>query len=87
MYLHIFQQKTILRKDDLRKSEQALMKPLKGKITAETGSIYRKSDIAKAKINLHLAGPGSGSRKKPISRATQEAAEDQFSRKIGGKQL
>ena len=52
--------KTILRKDKLRKRGQALTKPLKGKIVAETGltvktptgSIYRKSDIDQAKISL-----------------------------------
>ena len=52
--------KTIWRKDDLRKSGQALTKPLKGKVLPETGStvktstmsIYRKSDIAQAKISL-----------------------------------
>ena len=49
--------KIILRKDPLRKSEQALTKQLKGKIASETdstiktstGSIYRKSDIAQSK--------------------------------------
>ena len=53
-------QKTILRKDPLRKSGQALTKQLKGKIATETnstvkttnGSIYRKSDIAQAKMSL-----------------------------------
>ena len=53
-------QKTILRKDHLRKSGQALTKPLKEKIAAKTdsmvktstGSIYRKSDIAQAKTFL-----------------------------------
>ena len=53
-------QKTILRKDPLRKSGQALSKQLKGKIAAETdsmvttstGSIYRKSDITQAKTFL-----------------------------------
>ena len=52
--------KKILRKDDLRKSGQALTKPLKGKKLTETnstvktsaGSIYRKSDMAQAKISL-----------------------------------
>ena len=51
---------TILRKEDYRKSSQALRKPLKGKIVTESnssvktsaGSIYRKSDIAQAKISL-----------------------------------
>ena len=52
--------KTILRKDPLRKSGQALTKQLKGKIASETdstiktstGSIYRKSDIAQSKTVL-----------------------------------
>ena len=52
--------KTMFRKDDLRKTGQALTKPLKGKITSETGStvktsggsIYQKLDIDEAKIYL-----------------------------------
>ena len=52
--------KTILQKDPLRKSGQALTRPLKGKIASETdstiktsaGSIYRKSDIAQSKTVL-----------------------------------
>ena len=52
--------KTILRKDPLRKSAQALTKQLKGKIATETdstiktttGSIYRKSDIAQTRTSL-----------------------------------
>ena len=52
--------KTILRKDPLRKSGQALTRPLKGKIASETdstiktsaGSIYRKSDLARSKTLL-----------------------------------
>ena len=52
--------KTILRKDPLRKSGQALTRQLKGKIAFETdstikrstGSIYRKSDIAQSKTVL-----------------------------------
>ena len=52
--------KTILRKDPLRKSGQALTKQLKGKIASETdstiktstGSIDRKSDIAQSKTVL-----------------------------------
>ena len=53
-------QKTILRKDPLRKSGQALTKQLKGKIATETdsmlktttGSIYRKSDITQLRTSL-----------------------------------
>ena len=52
--------KLIFCKDELRKSGQALTKPLKGKISTKTGStfktstgsIYRKSDIAQAKTCL-----------------------------------
>ena len=52
--------KTIVGKDPLRKRGQALTKQLKGKIASETdsttktstGSIYRKSDIAKSKTVL-----------------------------------
>ena len=52
--------KTILRKDPLRKSGQALTRQLKGKIASETdstiktstGSIYRKSDIGQSKTVL-----------------------------------
>ena len=52
--------KTILRKDPLRKSGQALTKQLKAKIATETdstiktttGSIYRKSDIAQTSTSL-----------------------------------
>ena len=55
-----YPQKTILRKDPLRKSGQALTKQLKGKIATETdstvktttGSICRKLDIAQAKLSL-----------------------------------
>ena len=62
--------KTILRKDELRKSGQALTKPLKGKISTETGltvktltgSNYRKSDIAQAKISLQQEKTRSKSR-------------------------
>ena len=52
--------KTILRKDPLRKSGQALTKQMKGKIASEsdstikttTGSIYRKSNIAQSRTVL-----------------------------------
>ena len=52
--------KTILRKDPLRKSRQALTKQMKSKIASEsdstikttTGSIYRKSDIAQSRTVL-----------------------------------
>ena len=49
----------LLRKDDNRKSGKAHTNPLKGKVQSETpqtvktaaGALYRKSDIAKAKID------------------------------------
>ena len=62
--------KTILRKDSLRKSGQALTKQLKGKIASETdstiktstGSIYRKSDIAPSKTVLTQENQRSASK-------------------------
>ena len=67
--------KTSLRKDDLRKSEQALTKQLKQKIKAEmgstvktsAGSIYRKSDIAQAKIKLQKTRPREQGKAHPQS--------------------
>ena len=48
----------LIRKDEGRRSGKALTKPLKGKVISETpstvktaaGAIYRKSDLAKAKV-------------------------------------
>ena len=68
-------QKTILRKDPLRKKGQALTKQLKGKIAAETDStvrtstesFYRKSDIAQAKTFL--------SQEKTLSESKSPSAE------------
>ena len=62
--------KTILRKDPLRKSGQALTKQLKGKIASETdstiktskGSIYRKWDIAQLKTVLTQESQRSASK-------------------------
>ena len=62
--------KTILRKDPLRKSGQALTKQLKGRkatetdstIKATTGSIYRKSDIAQTRTSLTHEEPRSESK-------------------------
>ena len=62
--------KTILRKDPLRKSGQALTKQLKGKIASETdstiktstGSIYRKWDIAQSKTVLTQESQRSASK-------------------------
>ena len=59
-----------MRQDPLRKSGQALTKQLKGKIATETGStvkttcasIYRKSDIAQAKLSLPHEQPRSESK-------------------------
>ena len=52
---------TLLRKGENRKSGKALMNPLKGKVQSESphtikttaGAVYRKSDIAKAKIAIN----------------------------------
>ena len=71
--------KTILRKDPLRKSGQALTKQLKGKISTETnstvktttGSIYRKSDIAQAKTSLTNEKAGSEN-KSPSAEPTKK---------------
>ena len=71
--------KTILRKDPLRKSGQALTRPLKGKIASETdstiktsaGSIYRKSDIAQSKTVLTQENQQSTS-KSPSSEPTKK---------------
>ena len=71
--------KTILRKDPLRKSGQALTRPLKGKIASETdstiktsaGSIYRKSDIAQSKTVLTQENQRSTS-KSPSSEPTKK---------------
>ena len=62
--------KTILRKDPLQKSRQALTKQLKGKKATETdstikmttGSVYRKSDIAQTRTSLTQEKPRSESR-------------------------
>ena len=71
--------KTILREDPLRKSGQALTRPLKGKIVSETdstirtsaGSIYRKSDIAQSKTVLTQENQRSTS-KSPSSEPTKK---------------
>ena len=71
--------KTILRKDPLRKSGQALTRPLKGKIASEmdstiktsAGSIYRKSDIAQSKTVLTQENQRSTS-KSPSSEPTKK---------------
>ena len=71
--------KTILRKDPLRKSGQALTRPLKRKIVSETdstirtsaGSIYRKSDIAQSKTVLTQENQRSTS-KSPSSEPTKK---------------
>ena len=71
--------KTILRKYPLRKSGQALTRPLKGKIASETdstiktsaGSIYRKSDIAQSKTVLTQENQRSTS-KSPSSEPTKK---------------
>ena len=57
----------LLRKDENRKSDEALMHPLKGKVRSETlhtvetaaGAVHRKSDIAESKIDASAAGEKS----------------------------
>ena len=86
--------KTILRKEDLWKSGEALTKPLKGRITPETGStvktsagsIYRKSGIAQAKINLQQ-DQTQGARKSTSAETPRKNTEDQFSRNYGRHRL
>ena len=71
--------KTIVGKDPLRKRGQALTKQLKGKIASETdsttktstGSIYRKSDIAKSKTVLTQENQRSAS-KSPSAEPTKK---------------
>ena len=68
--------KTILKKDPLRKSGQALTKQLKGKIASETDttiktSIYRKSDIAQSRIVLTQESQRSAS-KSPSAEPTKK---------------
>ena len=79
--------KTILRKDPLRKSGQALTKQLKGKIATEkdstiktaTSSIYRKSDIAQTRTTLSHekhTSPSAEPTKKFQRISSPEALED-----------
>ena len=83
--------KTILRKDPLRKSGQALTKQMKEKIASETdstsktttGSIYRKSDIAQSRtVPTHenqrsvSSSPSAGPTKKFQRISSPEALED-----------
>ena len=80
----------LLRKDEGRKSGKALTKPLKGKVVAETpstvkkaaGSIYRKSDIAKAKFvvqdkNNHRRSPTGEEPKKKKQKQSRRQSDDQ----------
>ena len=80
----------LLRKDEGRKSGNAFTKPLKGKVVTETpstvktsaGSIYRKSDIAKAKVavqdkNNHKRSPTGEEPKKKQQKQSQRQSDDQ----------
>ena len=82
--------KTILRKDPLRKSGQALTKQLKGKIAIETdstiktttGSIYRKSDIAQTRTTLSHEKQRSES-KSPSAKKFQRISSPEALEDIG----
>ena len=84
--------KKILRKDELRKSSQALTKPLKGKISTETGltvktstgSIHQKIGYRSSE-NLLATRKSAERKQKSIGGTTQKASKNQFSRKIRGQ--
>ena len=80
----------LIRKDEGRKSGKALTKPLKGKVVSETrstvktaaGAIYRKSDIAKAKVIVqdkldHRRSPTGEEPKKKQQRQSQRKSGEQ----------
>ena len=80
----------LIRKDEGRRSGKALTKPLKGKVVSETpsavktaaGAIYRKSDIAKAKVVLqdkvnHRRSPTGEKPKKKHQKQSQRKSEEQ----------
>ena len=80
----------LIRKDEGRKNGKALAKPLKGKVVSETpstvktaaGAIYRKSDIAKAKVDVqdkldHRRSPTGEEPKKKQQKQSQRKSGDQ----------
>ena len=80
----------LISKDEGRKRGKALTKPLKGKIVSETrstvktaaGAIYRKSDIAKAKVIVqdkldHRRPPTGEEPKKKKQRQSQRKSGEQ----------
>ena len=80
----------LLRKDEGRRSGKTLTKPLKGKVTSETqstvktaaGAIYRKSDIAKARVNIqdqkaYHRSPTGEEPKKKLQKKAQRKPEEQ----------
>ena len=80
----------LIRKDEGRRSGKALTKPLKGKVAAETpstvktaaGAIYRKSDIAKAKVVVqdkvnHRRSPTGEEPKKKQQKQSQRQSDEQ----------
>ena len=79
----------LLQEDEGRRSGKALTNPLKGKVTSETpstvktaaGAIYRKSDIAKAKVNVldeaaHCRSPTGEEPKNKLQKKSQRKIED-----------
>ena len=77
----------LLRKDENRKSGKALTNPLEGKVTSQTpstvktanGAVYRKSDIAQAKIKSPLLSQST--------RNTKSSKGEQVKNKLGGKNV
>ena len=80
----------LIRKDEGRKNGKALTKPLKGKVGSETpstvkttaGAIYRKSDIAKAKVDVqdkldHRRSPTGEEPKKKQQKQSQRKSGEQ----------
>ena len=80
----------LIRKDEGRRSGKALTKPLKGKVVAETpstvktaaGAIYRKSDIAKAKVVVqdkvnHRRSPTGEEPKMKRQKQSQRQSDEQ----------
>ena len=79
------------RKDEARRSRKALTSPLKGKITSETpstiktaaGAVYRKIDIAKAKVNVQNAG---AQRRSPTGKEPKTNLQKKSQRKINDQE-
>ena len=87
----------LIRKDVGRRIRKALTRPLRGKVVAETpstvktaaGAIYRKSDIAKAKVVVqdkvnHRRSPTGEEPKKKQQKQSQRQSEEQEEAKDSG---